>query len=690
MTLDEIRQKYPQYSDMSDQVLADALYQRHYSDMDRREFDRKIGLSTFQPLSERTEGPLTPAIRGAEYVAGLGQQVMDTLMLGGADEVAAGLETGFGLWGDYEGKRQRLVEQGRQFQEDNPLASSTAQAAGAVAPFLLTRYLPAAALPQVEGNLGGRMLGYGAGGGLAGGAAAALTAEGDLADRSEAGKWGLAAGTTFGASLPLIGDIVTKVGKPGVNAILRWFSGEKSDALPPSARRILQQMAEDQITPEQGLRMLGDLGPQASIADLSHGLAQLARQVGLRPGRPASMASQFFNARRGGHGARVEQSMLDQMTGGDPRFYGTFDELNQTRINEASPLYDDAYSQPPLLLETPVVGTDITLDQLFKRPSMQAAFARALRIAREEGRDPNSLGFVFNEAGDPVGIDTPSWRTLDYVRRGIDDVLESRRDPTTLRLRLDEEGRAILETRQAFNKTLRANNDAYASALDAWSGPTRAIEMMNNGRLFMRGDPEGMIGRYEDMSPVEQEYYRIGAAQELKTVVERTTDGRDLFNKLWGNEAMRRRLTALFPDQDALARFVQAVESEHTMMRTANLADPDVGPSTAPRLVGGGMLRANAVGQALAQLVRGNVSNAALESGRALAPAAIARLEQRRAEELSPLLFTNDRNVIESVLAPAQQSIRIPRGLLEQRLGAGGLLAGSESVGRGVGGLLSP
>lgn len=41
----EIRQKFPQYDDMSDQQLADALYAKHYSDMDRGEFDRRIGLA---------------------------------------------------------------------------------------------------------------------------------------------------------------------------------------------------------------------------------------------------------------------------------------------------------------------------------------------------------------------------------------------------------------------------------------------------------------------------------------------------------------------------------------------------------------------------------------------------------------------------------------------------------------------
>jgi hypothetical protein len=43
-TIAEIRAKYPQYNDISDDGLADALYAKHYSDMPRAEFNEKIGL----------------------------------------------------------------------------------------------------------------------------------------------------------------------------------------------------------------------------------------------------------------------------------------------------------------------------------------------------------------------------------------------------------------------------------------------------------------------------------------------------------------------------------------------------------------------------------------------------------------------------------------------------------------------
>lgn len=52
--IDSIRQQYPQYSDMSDGDLADALHQKYYSDMPQDQFYNKIGLSQ-QPSPMQNE-----------------------------------------------------------------------------------------------------------------------------------------------------------------------------------------------------------------------------------------------------------------------------------------------------------------------------------------------------------------------------------------------------------------------------------------------------------------------------------------------------------------------------------------------------------------------------------------------------------------------------------------------------------
>ena len=43
-TITEIRQKYPQYNDLSDSDLADKLHAKFYPDMPRDQFDAKVGV----------------------------------------------------------------------------------------------------------------------------------------------------------------------------------------------------------------------------------------------------------------------------------------------------------------------------------------------------------------------------------------------------------------------------------------------------------------------------------------------------------------------------------------------------------------------------------------------------------------------------------------------------------------------
>ncbi|MEP7454307.1 hypothetical protein [Phyllobacterium sp. SB3] len=54
-TIADIREKYPQYDDLSDTQLADAFHKKFYADMPREEFDLKIGLS---PAAKETQARL--------------------------------------------------------------------------------------------------------------------------------------------------------------------------------------------------------------------------------------------------------------------------------------------------------------------------------------------------------------------------------------------------------------------------------------------------------------------------------------------------------------------------------------------------------------------------------------------------------------------------------------------------------
>ena len=65
-TLNEIRNQYPQYADLPDDVLANALYKKFYSDIPRAEFDSKLGLKTEQAPAQAPVAQTPPPPTSAQ------------------------------------------------------------------------------------------------------------------------------------------------------------------------------------------------------------------------------------------------------------------------------------------------------------------------------------------------------------------------------------------------------------------------------------------------------------------------------------------------------------------------------------------------------------------------------------------------------------------------------------------------
>jgi hypothetical protein len=153
-TLTEIRNQYPQYADLPDDVLANALYKKFYSDIPRAEFDSKIGLKATQTPVAQATPPLTSAqtmyrsVRDVvaptvEMAGAVGGGILGTAL--GPLGTVGGAGLGYGIakealqLGDvYFGGQQ--PRQGAQLLEEpvkNVLEGATYEAGGrAFAPFI--------------------------------------------------------------------------------------------------------------------------------------------------------------------------------------------------------------------------------------------------------------------------------------------------------------------------------------------------------------------------------------------------------------------------------------------------------------------------------------------------------------------------------------------------------------------------
>lgn len=217
-TIAEIRAQYPQYQDLSDQQLADAMHRKFYADMPRDQFDAKIGLT--QPNGHNVPEYVPPGVEGYNPETGMverqygkgGSAAMgaaDATTFGFGDElastVAAGIES---LPGRSGMSRSQILAQMRgnaeAAQAQNPGSYLAGQVGGGVAQAVATGGGGFAAnAARTGGGLGRVALGSG----LDGAAYLGLQGAGsgtDLESRAKGAGWGAATGFGTGLAAPIV------------------------------------------------------------------------------------------------------------------------------------------------------------------------------------------------------------------------------------------------------------------------------------------------------------------------------------------------------------------------------------------------------------------------------------------------------------------------------------------------------
>lgn len=236
------------------------------------------------------------------------------------------------------------------------------------------------------------------------------------------------------------------------------------------------------------------------------------------------------------------------------------------------------------------------LQQFLDDPITKSGLREGLEIQRlealAENRPFNPTDFAVRiENGEPVVAAVPNMRTLDAAKRGLDKMLEGYRDSTTGRLMLDQRGHAIDQVRRSFLGELDNLNPDYAAARAAYAGPQQSRGALQQGAQVFNRDPDQIASEIARLSPSEQQFYRLGAANALKTTLAKTSSGGDEARALIGNAYRQKQLQAVFPNADQL---IDAARGESTMFgtRQAMLG----GSQTAARLAqdnseGGGFMR---------------------------------------------------------------------------------------------------
>lgn len=546
------------------------------------DFYKKTG--RFAPGSEAVAKP--PDISDVRGEGGIAESIdagvrSATNVIPGMERIAAAVETVGGGDVTYDEALARQQAITAYDWQNHAIASTVGTLGGAALIPTGVRQAARTAAVQVMRSGGGREAAVKAAreaaarrlaaeGGAYGATHGAMSGEGDLADRAAQAAVSGLTGVAAGGLLPS----AAQAGGATAKAVGSIFA-----KTPELAKRIAYKAIRADGNTADDVGRLAAEANQSGVpfmpADSGENARGLLAATARAPGAGRAKATEALDERQNALGERVI-THIERDLGPIANPHRVADEQMAQASATAGPLYEAAYARP---------GVDAFVTKvrpLLNRPAMAKALENARKIVLEEGGDPNALGFDFNEAGDVILTKVPSWRTLDYVKRGMDDVLEAFRDPTTQRLNLNTQGNAINNTRKQFLAAFDAANPDYAAARAAYAGPVKGVSAMNQGRKALSLTADDLEERMRGMTPFEREMYALGARRAMAELVESKGDTANVVSALVGTGKKRAMLGRLFGGRKEFERFVRTLEIEQEAFQTFKRAR--TGSPTSPNM----------------------------------------------------------------------------------------------------------
>lgn len=414
-----------------------------------------------------------------------------------------------------------------------------------------------------------------------------------------------------GATAPVLGPLLSRLAgsaatgatvgaaydpnDPGVGAVTGGVVGTILHPVGAAAESGLRKIAPASINPDNALpnrasriilknvdptdlmtSVAGSGGKPVSVADLGGtGAQELLATASRVPSPGRAQVLDALDQRQQDQLGRMKGDVESALGLQDKNVYDLADQLMENRRKAAAPLYEAAFAN-----SGPI--DDPTVNRILNTPAGKQAYRQALVDAAnnfhelpEIHRPIQRQSSVLGADGKPVMMDdieyvkSPDLRTLDYVKKALDrqgrwgEVVPSGGTAST------DAGTARNLSRQLVT-ALDAKVPEYGVARQQFAGDVAMSDALEQGGKFVNTDARLTTKMLRDMSPSEQEMYRIGALDNVRQVMDKSADGADLVKRVFGNTEKRAQLQSLINDPAAFEQLQSALGIESKMNRTRN------------------------------------------------------------------------------------------------------------------------
>ena len=446
-----------------------------------------------------------------------------------------------------------------QRASEKPLRSIGEQVVGGAIPFIASKGATAPLTlgkAALQGFKSGAIGGFGAG-------------EGDIPEQLTSTAIGGVTGGAAAPALQLGARVVKNVSQPIIKSM---FAEPDVTGLQAGRNLVKEALKSDVGSVDEAINLvLQKSGKPYTLADIGPNTRAYLDAVSLIPSPAKQTAKKFLEQRDKGLSARLT-SDLQNAFGTTASFFDEFNALKTARTDLGKKMYANAFKKQ--------VPVNRELTDLLGRPSMQQAYTRGIDIAKEKGiKVPN---LVVNAEGQLVTAENklvPAVDTefLHFVKMGLDDLVYTGKTPTSGigSTQLN----SIKDTRTKFLNYIDKNNSSYKSARNYWADDTATMDAMQEGRKFLKANPDQLKADIKNMSTSEKEAFRLGAMSDLiervggqstDTVVPMTAN---VARNILKDPKRVALIKATFPDnqlgQNKFNQFIKNFQTEMEMKATS-------------------------------------------------------------------------------------------------------------------------
>jgi hypothetical protein len=523
------------------------------------------GRGTFEVQSETEltdaqvyQAALQQATPKMEY--GFGRAALQGLSMGFSDEIEAKAREARGE-GRYEDILAGLRQAKQRFGEQYPIGSTLAEMGGALPTMLLGGAgfaNLAARAPSIAARFSPLTTGL-TGAAATGGATGAITGAGEaepgqrMAGAARGGATGTVLGPTGQVATKAVSGVVSKgleMGRSAIGADPTKTFRDRADV------KLLQALRRDGLSPKDAADRLQSIQasgykPETIVEIGGKNTRALADVVSKYPGA-SQVAEELAEQRMAGQAGRVI-SDFERVFGRKESALDVADDLISRRNLSSGPLYQQAYREGGVI-------QDPRIDKLMELNAFKDAYKTARELAELDGVNLPANVQDLKQIG---GFDL---RTLDYIKRGLDDVLYVRATP------ISGTGKQVIaklkEKRREFVDIVdEVGPDSYRAARQAFAGPTEVRDAIEAGQKFTRLSPSQLERDFAKLSPAEKEGFQLGVLESIRQNVDRGADGSDALRRVWASPEKRKQLQVILGN-DQFMDLSNSLARENIIRRT--------------------------------------------------------------------------------------------------------------------------